>query len=73
MIAGRGPTPPEEPKTCTIEVQGIPSEASEEVIRLFFENKKRSGGGEVKNVSLDKEEGTAVITFYNADGMFNIY
>ena len=54
--------------TCTIEVRGIPSDASEDIVRMFFENRKRSGGGEVKNVSLDKK-GTAVITFYDAEGL----
>lgn len=51
----------------TIEVTGISAKTTKEAILNFFENKKRSGGGEVENVDHDSDQGTAVITFTTAE------
>ena len=51
----------------TIEVTGISAKTTKEAILNFFENKKRSGGGEVESVDHDSDQGTAVITFTTAE------
>ena len=44
-------------------MHNVPSKADEEFLQMFFENTKRQGGGPVKNVDIDRDEGTAVIEF----------
>ena len=55
-------------KTKTIKVAGLPPSANEEWIWLYFENKRRSGGGEVENVDFRHDAGEAFVTFKYADG-----
>ena len=50
-----------------IRVQGILKDTSEEFLQLFFENRRKSGGGEIEHVDYDNDESIAVITFTNAD------
>src|SRR6218665_112844 len=52
----------------TIEVSGIPETTSEEFLKMYFENKKRSGGGDIKTMTYDKLEGVATITFSDPSG-----
>uniref|UniRef100_K1RBT7 N-myc-interactor n=1 Tax=Magallana gigas TaxID=29159 RepID=K1RBT7_MAGGI len=49
--------------TCSIRVSSLPPNISEELINDFFENTKRSGGGEVECVAHDETKKTAIITF----------
>ena len=46
-----------------IEVSGLPPTTSEEFVRLFFESGRYSNGGEIDNLTLNLENGTAVIIF----------
>lgn len=57
----------------TIKVSEIPQTASKEMISLYFENKKRSGGGRHTVLEYQKEKGKAVIKFDNPEGMQFIY
>ena len=50
-----------------IHVQGICKDTSEEFLQLFFENRRKSGGGDIEHVDYHNEEGIAVITFKDAD------
>ena len=50
-----------------IRVQGIRKATSKEFLQLFFENRRKSGGGDVEHVDYDDREGIAVITFKDAD------
>ncbi|CAC5423122.1 unnamed protein product [Mytilus coruscus] len=50
-----------------LEVSNIPSDATEDALIFFFENKKRSGGGDVKNIDYNKEKHTAIVTFKDAN------
>ena len=50
-----------------IRIQGIYKETSEEYLQIFFENRRKSGGGDVEHVDYENEEGIAVITFKEAD------
>lgn len=54
--------------TCSIRVSSLPSNISEELINDFFENTKRSGGGEVECVAHDETKKTAIITFQDPSG-----
>ncbi|KAI8490323.1 positive regulation of interleukin-4-mediated signaling pathway [Branchiostoma belcheri] len=49
--------------TNCIQVTGIPSSASDDYLCIYFENTRRSGGGDVAEIKLDKDRGTALITF----------
>ncbi|KAL3864768.1 hypothetical protein ACJMK2_006424 [Sinanodonta woodiana] len=55
----------EEPSCRTIEVRGFAENTSEEVLEMYFENTKRSGGGEVTSVVI--EGGVALVTFLDKD------
>nr|XP_034317327.1 protein mono-ADP-ribosyltransferase PARP14 isoform X2 [Crassostrea gigas] len=47
----------------SIEVSSLPPNVTEDFITNFFENSKRSGGGEVEDVSYDEKTNTVIITF----------
>ena len=65
---GSGKTSAVQDVSNTIEVSGIPETTSEEFLRMYFENKKRSGGGDIKTMTYDKQEGVATITFSDSSG-----
>ncbi|XP_063435913.1 uncharacterized protein LOC134716831 [Mytilus trossulus] len=46
-----------------IKVSNIPSGSSEDSIRFFFENKRKSGGGDINDLDYDEDSHTAIITF----------
>lgn len=52
----------------TIEVTGITPKTSKDVLEMFFESKKKSGGGEIIHFEFN-EIGNAVIKFKEAEGM----
>lgn len=47
----------------TIEVTGLASTTTKDAIINFFENTRRSGGGEISDVEIVPENGCAVVTF----------
>ena len=47
---------------CTIEVRGMKGTTCKDSVEFYFEN-KRSGGGEVKQVKGEVEDGVLLITF----------
>lgn len=59
--------------TCSIQVSSLPSNISEELIADFFENSKRSGGGDVEYVAYDETNKSAIITFQNPTGYFQYF
>lgn len=59
--------------TCSIQVSSLPPNISEELIADFFENSKRSGGGDVEYVAYDETNKTAIITFQNPTGYFQYF
>ena len=62
------PTPePEEPK-ATVKISGISSQLSEELLRIFYENPKKSGGGDIADVQMCLNQGCAYVTFVNPEG-----
>ncbi|CAC5399477.1 unnamed protein product [Mytilus coruscus] len=50
-------------KAKAIKVTNLPVETTEENLRLFFENKRRSGGGDVDDVTYDSHNASAIVTF----------
>ena len=53
-----------------IEVAGLVSTTTEDSIKNYFENTRRSGGGEIENVEFTPEKGCAVVTFLSAKSKF---
>ena len=54
----------------TIELIGLAPTTTEDSIRNFFENTRRSGGGDIDSLEFSPEEGFAVITFKSAESEF---
>ena len=52
----------------TIKVAGLPASTTQDSILNYFENKRRSGGGEVETVDLRLEAGLAFVTFKDIGG-----
>ena len=53
-----------------IKVSKIPEGSSEDSIRFFFENKRKSGGGDIEDLDYDMENHTAIITFEEDEGLY---
>lgn len=50
----------------TVEVLALPAAVDEELLFLYFENKRRSGGGPL--VSVEKKGDRAILVFEEAEG-----
>ena len=61
------------PETCSVEVKGLDADTNEETIQLYFENKRRSGGGPVEELKYKQGSGVATITFKEAEGEFELH
>lgn len=55
------------PEQRTLKVSGLPPLVEEEILELFFENEKKSGGGNVTKVQI-LNEGSALVTFEEEKG-----
>ena len=53
----------EEMESCRIQVSGVSKDTSKETLKMFFENQKKSGGGEVEDIWYDDNSGNYTITF----------
>ena len=61
----------EETSSCDsriVEVTGLASVTTEDVVCNYFENTRRSGGGEVESVEMKPELNMAIVTFKKAEG-----
>ena len=54
---------------CGVLVTGITKSHSRDLIECYFENKRKSGGGDVEDFYFNEENNSAVITFQNSDGI----
>ena len=54
----------------TIQITGLTAQSTEDSIRNYFENERRSGGGEVEAVTFRPEENMALVTFKDVEGEF---
>ena len=55
-------------ESCSIEVSGVNKETSQETLKMFFENRRKSGGGQIEDVWFNKSNGNYIITFENREG-----
>lgn len=58
--------PVESPEERMVEVLALPAEVDEELLFLYFENKRRSGGGLL--ASVEKKGDRAILVFEEAEG-----
>ena len=54
----------------TIQITGLTAQSTEDSIRNYFENERRSGGGEVEAVTFRPKENMALVTFKDVEGEF---
>lgn len=60
-----------EPSTsqqCSILVEGLPSDATKDLVLNYFENKRRSKGGPVVDVHMNSDSRECRVTFESPDG-----
>ena len=57
------------PTMNKILVKNFHSAIDENMLEAFFESRKTGGGGQVKNVQLNRKKNWAVIDFCEAEGM----
>lgn len=55
----------------SVEVLQIPDDVDDDLLWLYFENQRRSGGGNL--ISVDKTGDKALLVFESAEGETNIY
>lgn len=58
---------------CTVKVTGLSADTSQDLLRNYFENVRRSKGGPVSSVDIDLERQECIITFESPDGNFMLY
>ena len=58
----------QELESCSIEVSGVDKETTQETLKMFFQNRKKSGGGKIEDVWYNKSNGNYIITFGNREG-----
>ena len=54
--------------TCAIEVCDMAPGINDELLKMFFENRRRSGGDKIEDLYYQDKERRAVITFSHPDG-----
>ena len=54
----------------TIQITGLTAQSTEDSIRNYFENERRSGGGKVEAVTFLLEKNVALVTFKDVEGEF---
>jgi len=58
-----------EVKQSKVVVCGVEQRISENILTMYFENTKRSGGGTIRNLTVLAEEKKAIIEFEDAEGV----
>jgi len=54
--------------SCAIEILHMAPGINEELLRMFFQNRKRSGGDDIEELIYQDKERRAVITFSHPEG-----
>jgi poly [ADP-ribose] polymerase 10/14/15 len=60
-------SPTSSESSCAIQVKGLNPKTKRDTIQLYFENKRRSGGGPVKDLLYKEGSGVAMLTFEDAE------
>lgn len=61
------------PVTNCLKVYGFRDGTSKDTLELYFESSKRSGGGDLESIELNKEDGTCLIFFKDHKGNCYFY
>ena len=67
-LSGRKPVITPYRENPMVKISGINKEIPHETLELFFENAKRSGGGNIQNIKLLLPIQTAIITYEDEAG-----
>ncbi|XP_070575135.1 protein mono-ADP-ribosyltransferase PARP14-like isoform X2 [Ptychodera flava] len=59
-------------ETSTVEITDLPDNVTPDWLELYFENKKRSGGGDVESVTINPDKGSAKVTFSNSSDVASV-
>ena len=54
----------------TIKITGLAAKTTKDSLLNYFENKRRSGGGEVESVDFRSDTGVAFVTFVDVNGKY---
>lgn len=54
-------------------ISGLDPKTSQELLHMYFENYRISGGGPIEHINHEPNRGMAVITFENASGKAELY
>ena len=57
-----------EPQPLQVIVTGLPSDAQQDTIQFFFENRRRTGGGPTADIQFEPDKGSAIITYIEHEG-----
>jgi hypothetical protein len=63
---------PEDAPSYLVRITGISTKTTNDSLLNFFENTRRSGGGEIKDIQLNLEERIADITFASTEGKCSV-
>ena len=55
-----------------VRISGMNSQISVDTLELFFENTKRSGGGDIESIEMFEADEAAVITFTDEAGITSL-
>jgi len=57
---------------CTIEVRGFRATTHKDTIECFLESRRRSGGGDIKNIEFDEANEVVRVTYCDPAGLCNM-
>ena len=63
------PTDEEKEVSGRLLVTNVPTGVSEEMLEMYLESRKRSGGGEIADFRFYEDYGTAVVSFVDVEGL----
>ena len=67
-------TPPQQTtRESAVLVKGLTKNVEPDMIEMFFESEKRSGGGEVVKMKMDQKKGCAIIWFRHESGLYLLW
>jgi len=55
--------------SCAVKVTGFKDVINEDIVKLFFESGKRSGGGEIDELVIDEDSKSVVVVFHSREGL----
>ena len=55
-----------------IKVSGVTPTIPEEMLRMVFESKHKSGGGKIANIEVDFQKGEALLTYADSEGWLKV-